>query len=115
MENIKKYTLIASLVVLLNTIDFHFNFVYLLSLFTIVLFFALSIKVLHRLLGSDAGPNKVQEIKTDSLGSLPVLQRDEGMVLYGPPLTVVSDRKIQYEIVLNRPCSDNLSTAYRYT
>lgn len=70
--------------------------------------------VLQRLLGSDVGPNKVQEIKTDSLGSLPVLQRDEGMVLYGPPLTVVPDRKIQYEIVLNRPCSDNLSTAYRF-
>lgn len=66
------------------------------------------------MLGSDVGPNRVQEIKTDSLGSLPVLQRDEGMVLYGPPLTVVPDRKIQYEIVLNRPCSDNLSTAYRY-
>lgn len=69
--------------------------------------------VLQRLLGSDVGPNKVQEIKTDSLGSLPVLQRDEGMVLYGPPLTVVPDRKVHYEIVLNRPCSDNLSTAYR--
>lgn len=115
MENIKKCTLIALLAVLLNTIDFQFNFVYLLSLFNIALLFALSIKVLHRLLGSDGGPNRVQEIKTDSLGSLPVLQRDEGMVLYGPPLTVAPDRKIQYEIVLNRPCSDNLSTAYRYT
>lgn len=77
--------------------------------------FELETIVLQRLLGSDVGPNKVQEIKTDSLGSLPVVQRDEGMVLYGPPLTVVPDRKLQYEIVLNRPCSDNLSTAYRYT
>lgn len=68
--------------------------------------------VLHRLLGTDAGPNKVQEIKTDSLGNLPVVHRDEGMFLYGPPL-ISLDKKTNFEIVLNRPCSDTLNTAYR--
>lgn len=70
--------------------------------------------MLRSLLGSDVGPNKVIEIKTDSLGNLPVLHRDEGMVLYGPALGQIENRKIQYEIVLNRPCSDNLNQAYRY-
>lgn len=66
------------------------------------------------MLGVDVGPNKVQEIKTDVLGNLPVLYRDEGMVLYGPAVgTMGTDRKIQYEIVLNRLCTDNLNTAYR--
>lgn len=61
----------------------------------------------------EIGPNKVIEIKTDSLGNLPVLHRDEGMVLYGPALGQIESRKIQYEIVLNRLCSDNLNTAFR--
>lgn len=68
--------------------------------------------MLRTLLGADAGPNKVIEIKTDSLGNLPVLHRDEGMVLYGPVLGQMESRRVQYEIVLNRPCSDNLNTAY---
>lgn len=67
---------------------------------------------LHRLLGADSGPNKVQEIKTDVLGNLPVLHRDDGMVLYGPPLIASDHRKTQFEIVMNRPCSDNMSSAY---
>lgn len=71
------------------------------------------VSVLQRLLGTDPGPNKVIEIKTDSLGNLPVLHRDEGMILYGPAIGGPNDKKIQWEIVLNRPCSDNLSTAYR--
>lgn len=72
------------------------------------------ITVLRTLLGADAGPNKVIEIKTDTLGNLPALHRDEGMVLYGPALGQIESRRIQYEIVLNRPCSDNLNLAYRY-
>lgn len=70
--------------------------------------------VLRTLLGADARPNKVIEIKTDTLGNLPALHRDEGMVLYGPALGHFENRRIQYEIVLNRPCSDNLNLAYRY-
>lgn len=66
--------------------------------------------VLQRLLGGDATPAKVVEIKTDSLGNLPILHRDGAMVLYGPP-PGSSDKK--YEIVLNRPVSDNLNTCFR--
>lgn len=76
-------------------------------------FFLLKCVVLRSLLGADVGPNKVIEIKTDTLGNLPVLHRDEGMVLHGPAVGQFENRKIQYEIVLNRPCSDNLNTAFR--
>lgn len=68
---------------------------------------------LTRLLGGDAGPNKVQEIKIDAFANLTVLHRDDGMVLYGPPVGTL-DRKCQYEIVLNRTTADNLSTAFRW-
>lgn len=68
--------------------------------------------VLTRLLGGDAGPNRVQEVKTDTLGSLPILHRDDGMLLYGPPAGSI-DRKCQYEIVLNRTTADNLNSAFR--
>lgn len=68
--------------------------------------------MLQRLLGGDAPPNKVQEIRSEVLGSLPVLQRDEGLVLYGPAIGAV-DRKPVYEIVLNRPYSENLNSAFR--
>lgn len=93
---------------LLNDSTTSLTFIELIIWFVLLVFLI----VFQRLLGADVGPNKVQEIKTDSLGSLPVLCRDEGMVLYGPPLHQM-DRKIQYEIVLNRPCADNLNTAYR--
>lgn len=72
-----------------------------------------NVAVLQRLLGADVGPNKVIEIKTDSLGNLSILQRHEGMVLYGPAVGQIENRRIQYEIVLNRPCADNLNAAYR--
>lgn len=68
---------------------------------------------MQRLLGADVGPNKVIDIKTDTLGNLSPLLRDEGMVLYGPAIGQIENRRIQYEIVLNRPCADNLNTAYR--
>lgn len=70
--------------------------------------------VIQRIFSGDAGPNKVQEIKTDTLGSLPVLHRDEGMVLYGPPVgQIAADRKVEYVIVLNRSCSDSTNAAFR--
>lgn len=69
--------------------------------------------VIQRLLRADVGPNRVIEIKTDTLGNLPILERDEGMVLYGPAVGQIENRRIQYEIVLNRPCADNLNVAYR--
>uniref|UniRef100_A0A1L8DJ70 phospholipase A2 n=1 Tax=Nyssomyia neivai TaxID=330878 RepID=A0A1L8DJ70_9DIPT len=67
--------------------------------------------VLQRLLGGDTPPNKVQEIKTDTLHNLQVIHRDDSMVLYAP-LAGQVDKKAIYEIVLNRPYSEGTSTSF---
>ncbi|XP_036335725.1 85/88 kDa calcium-independent phospholipase A2-like isoform X3 [Rhagoletis pomonella] len=67
--------------------------------------------VLQRLLGGDTPPNKVLEIKGESLGSLLVIGRDEGMVLYSPPFNSV-DKKAGYEIVLQRHVNDPANTCF---
>lgn len=65
---------------------------------------------LQRLLGADNPPNKVLEIKSESLGMLQVLARDEAMVLYAPPYN--SNDKKTYEIVLQRPHTDSNTTSF---
>lgn len=71
----------------------------------------LSFLVLQRLLGGDSPPNKVKEINVESLETLHVIHRDDGMVLYAPQ---VGDKKnTPYEIVLHRPYSENFNTSYR--
>ncbi|XP_059614992.1 85/88 kDa calcium-independent phospholipase A2 isoform X2 [Phlebotomus argentipes] len=67
--------------------------------------------VLQRLLGGDAPPNKVQEIKSDSLQILQVLHRDDSMVLYAPP-PGQAEKKAVYEIVLNRPFHEGMNTSF---
>ncbi|GAB0089957.1 85/88 kDa calcium-independent phospholipase A2 [Sergentomyia squamirostris] len=67
--------------------------------------------VLQRFLGGDAPPNKVSEIKTDTLQSLQVLQRDDSMVLYAPP-PGEKDKKVLYEIVLNRSMNEGMNTSF---
>lgn len=68
--------------------------------------------VLQRLLGVDAPPNKVQEVKTDTLEHLQILHRDDGMVMYSPPLGS-TEKKAIYEIVVHRPYADTVNTSYR--
>lgn len=68
--------------------------------------------VLQRLLGGESPPNKVQELKSDALESLQILHRDEGMVMYAPPLGS-NEKKTIYEIVIHRPYTDNTNTSYR--
>lgn len=68
--------------------------------------------MLQRLLGGEAPPNKVQEVKTDALESLQILHRDEGMVMYSPPAGQ-NEKKPVYEIVIHRPYSDNTNTSFR--
>lgn len=65
---------------------------------------------LQRLLGADNPPNKVLEIKSESLGLLQILARDEAMVLYAPPFN--SKDKNLYEIVLQRPHTDSNTTSF---
>ncbi|XP_037045409.1 85/88 kDa calcium-independent phospholipase A2 isoform X2 [Bradysia coprophila] len=67
--------------------------------------------VLQRLLGGETPPNKVQELKTESLESLQILHRDDGMVMYAPPLGS-TEKKTIYEIVIHRPYTDNTNTSY---
>lgn len=68
--------------------------------------------VLQRLLGVDAPPNKVQEVKTDTLEHLQILHRDDGMFMYAPPLGS-TEKKTIYEIVVHRPYADTINTSYR--
>lgn len=65
---------------------------------------------LQRLLGADTPPNKVLEIKSESLGMLQVLARDEAMVMYAPPFN--SNEKKCYEIVLQRPHTDSNTSSF---
>ncbi|XP_017091053.2 85/88 kDa calcium-independent phospholipase A2 isoform X1 [Drosophila bipectinata] len=67
--------------------------------------------VLQRLLGGDQPANKVLEIKSESLGTLQVLARDDAMVLFAPPYNS-NDKRAVYEIVLQRPTSDSNTTSF---
>lgn len=67
-------------------------------------------KALQRLLGADVPPNKVLEIKSESLGMQQVLARDEAMVMYAPPFN--SNDKKCYEIILQRPHTDSNTTSF---
>ncbi|XP_030372689.1 85/88 kDa calcium-independent phospholipase A2 isoform X2 [Scaptodrosophila lebanonensis] len=69
------------------------------------------LNVLQRLLGGDYPPNKVVEIKSESLGTLQVLARDDAMVLFAPPYNT-NDKRSNYEIVLQRPTSDSNTTSF---
>uniref|UniRef100_T1GD25 Uncharacterized protein n=1 Tax=Megaselia scalaris TaxID=36166 RepID=T1GD25_MEGSC len=66
---------------------------------------------LQRLLGSEAPPNKILEIKNESLGSSQVLLRDDAMVLYAPAFQQ-GDKKSYYEIVLQRSCVDSNTSSF---
>jgi calcium-independent phospholipase A2 len=67
---------------------------------------------LQRLLGGDAPPNKVQELKSDTISNAQVLHRDDSMVLYAPTITA-ADKKTVYEIVIHRPLTETGNTSFR--
>jgi len=67
----------------------------------------------------DVPPNKVIEKNMDSIASYQVLQRDDSMVLYAPPIQGDSSSgnnksKLQYEIVLYRPASETVNYSFRF-
>ncbi|KAH8257606.1 hypothetical protein KR038_011853 [Drosophila bunnanda] len=68
--------------------------------------------VLQRLLGGDQPANKVLEIKSESLGTLQVLARDDAMVLFAPPFNSSDNKRAVYEIILQRPTSDSNTTSF---
>jgi len=51
------------------------------------------------------------EIKSESLGTLQVLARDDAMVLFAPPFNS-NDKRANYEIILQRPTSDSNTTSF---
>uniref|UniRef100_A0A182WCR4 phospholipase A2 n=1 Tax=Anopheles minimus TaxID=112268 RepID=A0A182WCR4_9DIPT len=67
--------------------------------------------VIQRLLGGDVPPNKVQEVKNESYINLQVLQRNESMRLFAPNPNA-PDKKLVYEIILERPHSETINTSY---
>lgn len=62
-------------------------------------------------MGGDVPPGKVQEIKSDTTQHLPVVLRDDSMLLYGPDMR---GTKAVYEIVLHKPFSESMNTSYRW-
>ncbi|XP_052894507.1 85/88 kDa calcium-independent phospholipase A2 isoform X1 [Anopheles moucheti] len=69
------------------------------------------LNVIQRLLGGDVPPNKVQEVKNESYINLQVLQRNESMRLFAPNPNA-PDKKLVYEIILERPHSETINTSY---
>ncbi|XP_035912464.1 85/88 kDa calcium-independent phospholipase A2 isoform X3 [Anopheles stephensi] len=69
------------------------------------------IQVIQRLLGGDVPPNKVQEVKNESYINLQVLHRNESMRLFAPNPNA-PDKKVVYEIILERPHSETINTSY---
>lgn len=67
---------------------------------------------IQRFLGVDAPPNKVQEVKNESYTNLQVLQRNEAMRLFAPNPNA-PDKKLVYDIVLERPHVESINTSYR--
>lgn len=84
-------------------------------------FLNLSIKyffpvALKNLLTGDIPPNRVIEKNLESIATYNVLQRDDSMVLYAPPIGEVASTKNSrkyFEIVLYRPASETVNSSYR--
>lgn len=69
--------------------------------------------VLQRLLGGDAPPNKVIEVKADSYGTSNTLLREEGLQLYGPATTPTdTSKKVIYEIVVHKPFPETMNSSF---
>lgn len=74
------------------------------------------VAALKNLLTGDQPPNKVIDKSLDSISNYNVLQRDDSMVLYAPPIqpeSPASKSKLNYEIILYRPVSENVNSSYR--
>lgn len=68
---------------------------------------------MHRLLGGDAAPNKVIEVKADSYSTGNVLLREEGLQLFGPATTPTDTaKKVVYEIVVHKPFPETMNSSF---
>ncbi|CAH1155338.1 unnamed protein product [Phaedon cochleariae] len=64
--------------------------------------------VIRNFLSNEPLPNKVIETRPDSLSSRDIYAREDGLVLYLPPLNLQKGAKSNYEIVLHRPTTETL-------
>jgi aspartate carbamoyltransferase catalytic subunit len=73
-----------------------------------------SLSALKNLLTGDIPPSRVVDKNLETISNYNVLQRDDSMVLYAPPLQPdgTSKAKLCFEIVLYRPVSETVN-AYR--
>lgn len=71
-------------------------------------------QVLRSFLTSGPPPNKVVESKPDSFTQRGIHAREDGLVLYLPPVNVPKGSKANYEIVLHRPATETLHQIFRY-
>jgi calcium-independent phospholipase A2 len=71
-------------------------------------------KALKNLLTGDIPPSKVIEKSLESISNYNVLQRDDSMVLYAPPIQpdATSKNKLCFEIVLYRPATETVNSSY---
>lgn len=73
---------------------------------------------MKNLLSGDVPPNKVIEKNLDALANYNVLERDDSMVLYAPPIQeptgTNSKNKLTYEIVMFRPASETVNSSFRF-
>lgn len=75
-----------------------------------------STTALKNLLSGDVPPSRVIEKNLESISNYNVLQRDDSMVLYAPPIqpdAVSSKNKQLFEIVLFRPATESGNMSYR--
>lgn len=74
--------------------------------------FIVIFSVIQRLLtGESNPPNKVLEIRSESLCLMHIMARDDSMVLYASSQNA-NDQKINFEIVLQRPHTDTNTTSF---
>lgn len=71
---------------------------------------------LKNLLSGDIPPSKVIEKNLDTIANYNVLQRDDSMVLYAPPIQPDANarNKLSFEIVLYRPATETVNSSYRF-
>lgn len=69
--------------------------------------------VLRSFLTSGPPPDKVVESKPDSFTQRGIHAREDGLVLYLPPVNIPKGGKANYEIVLHRPATETLHQIFR--
>ncbi|XP_066602685.1 85/88 kDa calcium-independent phospholipase A2-like [Prorops nasuta] len=65
--------------------------------------------VLRNIVFAESPPNKVIEIDVEDYSNREIINREDGIVLYGPPKDKSNNK---YEVLLHRPCTESIVFAY---